>query len=59
MKRTRQAFIKHIGKSTLLFFFDLPNMNNDTDFMNYSNGIIELYDDIVSRRVCIQDRISY
>ena len=58
LKKARQAFINHIGK---IFIYNLWILNH-ISFMKgvkeYSNGIIELYDDIVSRQVCIFQRIQ-
>jgi hypothetical protein len=52
LKKARQAFINHIGK-VFISIIRFQNHSFHTGVQEYPHGIIELYDDVVSRQVCI------
>ena len=54
LKKARQALINRIGKKDQLLTSDLfSSIQIHLGVTDYSDGILELYDDIVSRQVCL------
>ena len=50
MKRARHAFLTRIGMRQISSYISIPLIFLGE--LNYTNGIVELHDDIVSRQVC-------